>query len=46
MEFSLQATEDEIREAVLNHETIRKWIEEKEIKKFILVKGRIINVVI
>jgi len=46
MEFSLQATEVEIREAVLNHETIRKWIEEKEIKKFILVKGRIINVVI
>ncbi len=46
MEFSLQASEDEIREAVLNHETIRKWTEEKEIKKFILVKGRIINVVV
>ena len=46
MEFSLQATESEIQQAVLNHEMILKWIEGKEIKKFILVKGRIINVVV
>jgi leucyl-tRNA synthetase len=46
MEFSLQASDTEIQQAVLCHETIVKWTEGKEIKKFILVKGRIINVVV
>jgi leucyl-tRNA synthetase len=46
MEFSLTATESEIQQAVLTNETIAKWVDGKEIKKFILVKGRIINVVI
>jgi len=46
MEFLLSASESEIQEAVLTNETIAKWIEGKDIKKFILVKGRIINVVI
>lgn len=44
--FSLEAGEDEIREVVLNNETVVKWMEGKELKKFILVKGRMINVVI
>jgi leucyl-tRNA synthetase len=46
IEFELTATEDEIKQAVLNHELVIKWMEGKPLKKFILVKGRIINVVV
>ena len=44
--FELTATEDEIKQAVLNHELVIKWMEGKPLKKFILVKGRIVNVVV
>ena len=46
MEFELTASEDEIKQAVLNHEMVIKWMEGKPLKKFILVKGRIVNVVV
>jgi leucyl-tRNA synthetase len=46
IEFELTATEDEIKQAVLNHDLVIKWMEGKPLKKFILVKGRIINVVV
>lgn len=46
MEFALDADQATIQEAVLANETIQKWVEDKAIKKFILVKGRIINVVV
>ncbi|MDA0783823.1 MAG: leucine--tRNA ligase [Bacteroidetes bacterium] len=46
MEFELTASEDEIKQAVLNHDTVIKWMEGKPLKKFILVKGRIVNVVV
>jgi leucyl-tRNA synthetase len=46
IEFELTATEDEIKQAVLNHELVIKWMEGKPLKKFILVKGRIVNVVV
>ena len=41
-----EVTEEEARRAVLSNDTILKWLEEKEVKKFIFVKGRMINVVV
>ena len=40
------ASDDEIKEIVLNNETVKKWIDNKEIKKFIIVNGKIISIVI
>ena len=44
--FPLDASEEDIQKTVLNDPTVMKWIEGKPIKKFILVKGRIVNVVV
>ncbi len=46
MEFPLDASQEEIQSKVLSEPIVIKWVEDKPIKKFILVKGRIINVVI
>lgn len=46
IEFALDADEETIKAAVLANETVQKWMEGKPVKKFILVKGRIINVVV
>lgn len=46
LEFALDADEEEIKAAVMANETVQKWTEGKPLKKFILVKGRIINVVV
>lgn len=44
--FSLDASEEEIQQTVCTNETIKKWLNGKEIKKFIFVKGKMINVVV
>ncbi len=41
-----EVTEEEARQAVLSTEAVTKWLEGKEVKKFIFVKGRMINVVV
>ncbi len=41
-----EVTEEEARQAVLSTEAVTKWLEGKEVKKFIFVKGRMINVVL
>ncbi|MFM8996309.1 MAG: leucine--tRNA ligase, partial [Bacteroidota bacterium] len=46
IEFELSASEADIQTAVLNNELVIKWMEGKPLKKLILVKGRIINVVV
>jgi leucyl-tRNA synthetase len=46
MSFALDESEKNIREAVLANETIAKWLEGREPKKFIYVKGKMINVVV
>lgn len=46
IEFPLDADEETIKAGVLANETVQKWMEGKPVKKFILVKGRIINVVV
>lgn len=37
IEFDLTASEDEIKQAVLNHELVVKWMEGKSLKKFIQI---------
>jgi leucyl-tRNA synthetase len=42
----LNADAKDIEAAVLADATVQRWMEGKPLKKFILVKGRIINVVV
>jgi leucyl-tRNA synthetase len=44
--IALDATGDQVKEIVLANELIQKWVEGKPVKKFIFVKGKMINVVI
>ncbi|MBK9301174.1 MAG: leucine--tRNA ligase [Bacteroidetes bacterium] len=46
MEFALDMSEADIQTAVLANEIVAKWIEHKPVKKFIFVKGKMINVVV
>ncbi|MBL7718070.1 MAG: leucine--tRNA ligase [Flavipsychrobacter sp.] len=46
MEFALDAEQSLIEKEVLADPTIIKWLEGKEPKKFIYVKGKMINVVV
>jgi len=46
MEFHLDAEESTIQQQVLADETIQKWMEGKAPKKFIYVRGKMINVVV
>ena len=44
--ISLDATEEQVQEMVMQHPMIIKWMEDKPMKKFIFVKGRMVNVVV
>ena len=46
LEFPLDATEEFLKEELLKNETVQKWMEGKDLKKFIFVKGKMINIVI
>ena len=46
IELPREASQDEIREAVLSADEAQKWIEGKTPKKVIIVPGRIINIVL
>ena len=46
MEFPLDAEQSSIEKEVLADENIQKWLEGKAPKKFIYVKGKMINVVV
>ena len=39
-------SEDKIKEIALSDENVMKWTEGKEIKRFIVVKGRLVNIVV
>ncbi len=43
--ISLDATADQVQEIILSNELVQKWMEGKPLKKFIFVKGKMINVV-
>ncbi len=44
--LALDLEENAVKEAVIADETIQKWLEGKALKKFVFVKGRIINLVV
>ena len=46
IELPREASQDEIREAVLSADEAQKWLERKTPKKVIIVPGRIINIVL
>ena len=46
IEISLDADENQVKEIILADEQILKYMEDKQLKKLILVKGRIINIVV
>jgi len=46
MEFAIDAEDAFVQSEVLANEAIQKWMEGKEPKKFIYVKGKMINVVV
>ncbi len=46
MEFALDADAAYVESTVLTDETVIKWMEGKPLKKFIYVKGKMINVVV
>jgi len=39
-------TEEEIKKLVLKSEKLKKWLSDKELKKFIYVKNRLVNIVV
>ena len=46
VEFALDSDTSYIQETVLKDATVLKWMEDKPLKKFIYVKGKMINVVV
>ena len=46
MTFAVGAPKDEIEKAVLANPKIQKWIEDKPIKKMIIVPQKIVNIVV
>jgi leucyl-tRNA synthetase len=50
MRSKIFVTEDmkeaEVKKMVLSDEKVTKWLEGKEVQKFIYVKGKIVNIVI
>ncbi len=46
MNISLDAAQPDIEKIVLENEVIRKWLDGKQPKKIIFVKGKMVNVVI
>ena len=46
IEIDINATEENIKNIVLNNDVVCKWIDNKEIKKFIVVKGKAVSIVI
>jgi leucyl-tRNA synthetase len=46
IELSLTATQDEVQEAVMKDAVVQKWMEDKPLKKFIFIQGKMINVVV
>jgi len=44
--IDLSATQEQVEQIVLSNDIVLKWMEDKPIKKFIFVKGKMVNVVI
>jgi leucyl-tRNA synthetase len=46
IDIALDATQPDVEKIVMANEIVQKWIEGKPVKKFIFVKGKMINVVV
>ncbi len=46
MQFPADAEQSDVEGEVLANEIVQKWVEGKTVKKFVFVKGRMINVVV
>jgi leucyl-tRNA synthetase len=46
VEIEKDISEKEVKELVLSNEKIKEWLEGKEIRKFIYIDGKIVNIVI
>jgi len=44
--LDLAATQEQVQEIVLQNDVVKKWMEDKPMKKFIFVKGKMVNVVV
>lgn len=44
--FPIDLDEESIKSTVLDHEVVQKWTDEKQLRKFIIVPKRIINLVV
>ena len=44
--ISAQATEDQARAIALADDNVKRWVEDKPVRKFIYVPGKLINVVV
>jgi leucyl-tRNA synthetase len=44
--IALDATQEQVQNIVLSNEVIKKWVDDKPVKKFIFVKGKMVNLVI
>ncbi|MBF0478318.1 MAG: leucine--tRNA ligase [Candidatus Omnitrophica bacterium] len=46
LEVPVELNEAQVRELALKDEKIQKWVEDKPVRKFIYVQGRLINIVV
>jgi leucyl-tRNA synthetase len=46
IDIALDATQEDVEKIVLANEIVKKWVDSKPVKKFIFVKGKMINVVV
>ncbi|MBT3817441.1 MAG: leucine--tRNA ligase [Candidatus Magasanikbacteria bacterium] len=46
IEVAADISEDDVKELALGHENVLKWVEGKDVKKVIYVKGRLVSVVV
>ena len=44
--ISIDSSDDEIKKQTLIRDNVKKWINQKTIRKIIIVKGKIINIVV
>jgi leucyl-tRNA synthetase len=46
MNIALDASQPEVEKIVLENEVVKKWLDGKQPKKIIFVKGKMVNVVV
>ncbi|HXL56396.1 MAG TPA: class I tRNA ligase family protein, partial [Chitinophagaceae bacterium] len=44
--IDLNASKEQVEQIVMANDVVKKWVDDKPVKKFIFVKGKMVNVVI